>query len=131
MELMAVKEVRAVAETVVSGPVAAKRALVAAWTAVVEMAVASVVVVVESTAAAAAADVVALEVVPSLGQMMVASAVKVAGVDIDFVAAAVVVIEDRKVLFVESVGAILEERAIGDHIPNADAANQSREPTFW
>ena len=53
MELMVVKEVRAVAETVVSGPVAARRALVAGSgmaarprTAVVEMAVASVVVVV-------------------------------------------------------------------------------------
>ena len=152
MELMlVVMEVHAVVETVVlSEPVAAKRALMpgpgmAAGTAVVEMAVVSAVVVVESTAAAAAAaaDVAVLEVVPYLDQMMVASTVmEAAGASIDFVAdavaVAVAVIVDREVLLllllllpVESVGAILEERAIGDHIPNANAANQSRGPAFW
>jgi hypothetical protein len=112
---MVVKEAPVVA-AVACEPVAAKRALVPGP----GMAAVSAVVV-ENTA-----DVAALEVVPYLGQMVVSTA-EAAGVGIVAAAAAVIVEE----LSVESVGAILEEKANCDHTPNAIVVNRSRGPAFW
>lgn len=107
------------APAVACEPVAAKRPLVPG------PGMAAVSAVVENTA-----DVAALEVVPYLGQMVVSTA-EAAGVGIvaHFAAAAAAVIVEE--LSVESVGAILEEKANCDHTPNAIVVNRSRGPAFW